>query len=79
MSRFEMTISDGEKIIVDHPAPDVPGFLSELASNDFLVLMEIRGGSSGMSQEVIVATRQITLVRSIDADSRQSTTFRPKR
>jgi hypothetical protein len=79
MARFEMTISDGEKILVDHPADSMQEFLSELMANDFLLLQELRGVSSGAAQEVIVASRRITLVRAIEGDSRQSTTFRPKR
>jgi hypothetical protein len=79
MARFEMTISGGERIIVDDPDDGISEFLSKLQSSDFLLLNEIRGSSSGGTQEVIVASRQIMLVRVIDSDSRQSTTFRPKR
>jgi hypothetical protein len=79
MSRFEMTISDGEKILVDHPAEGMSELLSELQSSDFLLFKEIRGSTSNVAKDVIVASAQITIIRAIDGDSRQSTTFRPKR
>lgn len=72
-------MTGGEKIVVDHPSAEMGGFLADLSAGEFVLLKEIRGSSSGMAQEVIVATRQIALVRAMDADSRQSTTFRPKR
>ncbi len=79
MARFEMTISDGEKIIIDHPTDEMQDLLLQLQSSEFLLLNEIRGTSVGGGQEVIIASRQVTLVRTISSDSRQSTTFRPKR
>ncbi len=79
MSRFEMTISDGEKILVDHPAEGMSELLSELQSSDFLLFKEIRGSTANVAKDVIVASAQITIIRAIDGDSRQSTTFRPKR
>jgi hypothetical protein len=79
MSRFEMTISGGERIIVDHPAQGMQELLSEMMANDFLLLTEIRGSATVAPQGVIVASGQVTLVRAIDGDSRQGSTFRPKR
>lgn len=80
MPRYEMTISGGERIIVDHPGEGMQAFMSDLQTSDFLLLKEIRGVSAtGAQHELIVASRQVTLVRSVDSDSRQSTTFRPKR
>jgi len=79
MSRFELTIAGGEKVLVDRSASGMQELLSDLTSNDFLLLEEIRGAASGTPHEVIIASRQIILVRAIDGDSRQSTTFRPKR
>jgi hypothetical protein len=79
MARFELTISNGETILIDHPADDIQGLLSELIANPFLVGNEIKVGSTSTAREVILATGQITLARPADADSRQSSTFRPKR
>jgi hypothetical protein len=79
MARFEMTLSSGEKILVDHAATGMGEILSELSSNAFLVYTEVKSGSSGPAQEVIVASSQITLVRPLDELTTQSTTFRPKR
>jgi hypothetical protein len=79
MARFEITISNGETVLVDHQAADVRALLADLASNDFVVASEIRVGSTTVARELIVASRQVTLVRSADSDSRQSSTFRPKR
>ena len=79
MARFEMTLSNGEKILVDHTAKDVVAFLSELNCNTFLLLNEVKGGSSTPAREVIVASTQVTLVRPLGAQSLQGSTFRPKR
>jgi hypothetical protein len=74
-----MTLSSGEKILVDHAATGMEEILSELSSNAFLVYTEVKAGSSGTAQKVIVASSQITLVRPLDELTTQSTTFRPKR
>ncbi len=79
MARFELTISNGEKILIDHPADDIKALLAELSASAFLVAVEIKVGATSVPHEVILATRQITLARPADADSRQSSTFRPKR
>lgn len=79
MARFELTISNGETILIDHPAGDMQALLSELTANAFLVGNEIRVGSTTGAREVILATRQVTLARPADSESRQSSTFRPKR
>jgi hypothetical protein len=79
MARFELTISNGEKILIDHPADDIQALLAELSASAFLVAVEIKVGATSAPHDVILATRQITLARPADADSRQSSTFRPKR
>jgi hypothetical protein len=79
MARFEMTISNGEKILVDHEGGGMQDFLDALDENDFLLLSEVKGGSSTPAREVIVASGQITLIRPLGEHSTQSTTFRSKR
>jgi hypothetical protein len=79
MARFEMTISNGETILVDHAAADMQALLAELMGNAFLLGAEVKVGTAAAPREVIVASRQVTLVRAADSDSRQSSTFRPKR
>lgn len=79
MARFEMTLSDGEKILVDHPAVGMQEMLSELDAHGFLLFSEIKGGSSTPAREVIVASSQITLVRPLGDQSFQGSNFRPKR
>jgi hypothetical protein len=79
MARFEMTISNGETILIDFPANDMPELLAELTGNAFLIGTEVKVGVTSAAREVIVASRQVTLARPADADSRQSSTFRPKR
>jgi hypothetical protein len=78
MARFELTTSNGDKILVDHAAVGMQEFLSELNSSPFVLYTEVKGGTPGAAQ-VIVASGQITLVRPLSDLSTQSTTFRPKR
>ncbi len=79
MSRFEITMTDGEKILVDHTAGNMEALLSQLNDNAFVMFNEIRVGATTQPREVILASRQVTLIRPADSDSRQSSTFRPKR
>ena len=79
MARFEMTISNGETILIDFPASDLPELLAALVGNPFLIGTEVKPGATSVVREVIVASGQVTLARPADADSRQSSTFRPKR
>jgi hypothetical protein len=79
MARFEFTISNGETVLVDHPAAGMAELVSALDTHPFLLATEIRVGSTAPPREVIIASTQVTLVRAADSDSRQSSTFRPKR
>jgi hypothetical protein len=79
VARFEITLSGGDRILVDHPATGMEEILSELSSNAFLVYTEVKAGSSSPARQVIVASNQIVLVRPLDELTTQSTTFRPKR
>jgi len=79
MARFEMTLSNGEKILVDHAANDMGEILSAVGGSGFLLFSEVKGGSSSPAREVIVASSQITLIRLLGASSTQGSTFRPKR
>lgn len=79
MARFELTLSTGEKILVDHAATGMTEILSEVENKAFLVLSEVMGGSSTPAREVIVASRQIALIRPLGDRSMQGSDFRPKR
>ena len=78
MARFEMTTSNGEKILVDHASASMQDIVTELGDHDFVLFNEIKGGSSTPARELIVATSQITLIRSV-GDRAQSSDFRSKR
>ena len=77
MARFELTISGGEKFLVEHPAASMNELLLDLADRQFVLLDEVRSGSA--AREVIVSTRQITLVRPLAEGSMQGSGFRAKR
>jgi hypothetical protein len=79
MARFEMTLVDGEKILVDHGSSDVEAMARALADQRFLVFSEIRGGGTAAVQKLIVATEQVTVMRPMDAAGTQGSGFRPKR
>jgi hypothetical protein len=79
MARFELTLSGGEKLLVDHPAGGAAELLAAIAGKEFVLFTEIRDATSAPSYEVIVANHQIVVVRSVESASRQNTTFRAKR
>ena len=80
MARFELTISHGEKILVDHAADGMLAILAELEGNRFVLFNEVKGGSAASGREVIVASQQITLVRLLeDQRSTQGSGFKSKR
>jgi hypothetical protein len=78
MARFELSLANGEKILVDHTAGSMAEILTEVDGNGFLLLSEVSGGSS-TAREVIVASGQITLIRLLGDRSMQGSDFRPKR
>lgn len=79
MARFEMTLSGGETILVDHAALAMQEMMGDLAANDFVLFTEVKGGSATPAKEIIVATRQITLIRPLEQHSMQGSNFKPKR
>jgi hypothetical protein len=79
MARFQVTMSTGEKLLVDHPATSMTDILAEVGSKAFLLLSEVMGGSSTPARDVIVASRQIALIRPLGDRTMQGTDFRPKR
>jgi hypothetical protein len=79
MARFEVTMSNGEKILVDHGATSMQDILTELGARGFLLFNEVKGGSSAPAREVIVAAAQVALVRPLGDRSMQGSDFRPKR
>jgi hypothetical protein len=79
MARFEVTLSDGEKILVDHPAQSMSEILAAVEGKAFLLFSEVKGGSSTPARHVIISSSQVTLIRPLDERSTQGTQFVPKR
>jgi hypothetical protein len=79
MARFEVTLVTGEKIVVEHPTPSMGDFLAEVDGKALLLFKEITGAAAGASREVILASRQITMIRPLSELSTQGSNFRPKR
>jgi hypothetical protein len=79
MARFEVTLVTGEKIVVEHPTPSMSDFLAEVDGKALLLFKEITGAATGASREVILASRQITMIRPLSELSTQGSNFRPKR
>ena len=80
MARFEMTMATGETILVDHAAADLRELMSEVAGNPLVLFTEIKGTSAlAAPREVIVASAQIAMVRAVDSQTRQGSSFVPKR
>ncbi|MYZ46542.1 hypothetical protein [Propylenella binzhouense] len=79
MARFELTMASGEKLVVDHPASDMAAMRTHLTAGPFVVFSEIRSGTEGPMKDVIVATGQISILRSLAEGATQGSGFRPKR
>lgn len=78
MARFEMTITNGEKILVEHPAATVQDLAVEISSTALLIVREIKSGASAPPREIILASSQIALVRPI-GEGMMGSEFRGKR
>ena len=79
MARFEMTLSSGEKLVIDHPASGMAELAADIGGKDLLMLTEITGASAGAAREIVVASGQITVIRPLSDQSTQGSNFRPKR
>ena len=79
MARYEVTITTSEKIVVDHPAPNMTEFLAEVDGKALLLFTEITGAAAGATREVILSSTQITMIRPLGELSTQGSNFRPKR
>jgi hypothetical protein len=79
LSRFEVTMSDGEKLIVEHAAETPEALVEELARHSFLTCGEIKPSGSAAHRDVILAASQISLIRPLLEGSSQGSNFRPKR
>jgi hypothetical protein len=79
MARYEVTLATGEKIVVDHGAAGIGDFLAEADGKAFLMLKEITGAAAGAARDIVIASRQITMIRPLGDMSSQGSNFRPKR
>lgn len=77
MARYELTLSSGEKILVDHPAESTDEILAAFDGKAFVPFSEVKVGTSSV-RDVLVASVQVALVRPLGGDS-QGSQFRPKR
>jgi hypothetical protein len=77
LARYELTMSNGEKILVDHSADGMDALLSIFESKDFVPFGEVKVGSAG-ARDIIVASEHVALIRSL-GDESQGSLFRPKR
>ena len=79
MARFEVTISSGEKIVIDHNVTGMAELAAEIEGKQLLLSTEITGASSGAARDILIAGRQITMIRPLSDQSTQGSNFRPKR
>ncbi len=79
MSRYEVTMSDGEKLIVEHGAETLDALVDELSRRNFLPCGEIRSSGSAAHRDIILAASQISLIRPLLEGTSQGSNFRPKR
>jgi hypothetical protein len=79
MARYELIVSTGDKVLVDHSAAGMAEFAADLAGKPFLVLTEITGATAGAARDVIIASSQITMIRMLGDQTTQGSNFRPKR
>ena len=77
MARYELTLTGGEKILVDHPATAMAELLAAFEGKDFVQFNEVKAGTATV-HEVIVSSEHVALVRPLDSES-QGSQFRPKR
>lgn len=71
-------MAGGHTLIVEHDAAGTAELLSEIDGREFALLSEVAIGSA-TRREVLVSTRQISLVRPLTEGSTQGSGFRPKR
>lgn len=79
MARFEVTLSNGEKLVAEHGCEAIADLMAEVETKAYLLMVEIKPGVQTPPKEIMVATRQLTLIRSLDAGSMQGSNFRAKR
>lgn len=78
MTRFEITLSNGEKILAEHAAETTQELTAALDGKAFVSFSEVKVGTAGI-REILVATAQIGLIRPLGDDRMQGSAFRPKR
>jgi len=77
LARYELTLTNGEKVLVDHPAETTDEILSALQGKDFVSFSEVRPGSAAV-RDVLVSPQHLALIRPLSVES-QGSQFRPKR
>ena len=77
MARYELTLTGGEKILVDHPAESMDEIISALEGKAFVAFGEVKVGSAA-GRDVLISTEHVALIRPLGVES-QGSQFRPKR
>jgi hypothetical protein len=79
LSRYEVTMSDGEKLVVEHGAETLDALVQDLSRGPFVACGEIRSSGSAAQRDIVLAASQISLIRPLLEGSSQGSNFRPKR
>ncbi|MBK1623057.1 MULTISPECIES: hypothetical protein [Afifella] len=79
MARFEVTMSSGDKLLIEHDIASVEEMRLVLEKTDFLATKEVRLGAPGTLPDVVLSTRHMMLLRPLAEGATQGSSFRPKR
>jgi hypothetical protein len=77
LARYELTLTNGEKVLVDHPAESTDEILAAFEGKAFVPFVEVKVGSATI-RDFLVASAHVTLVRPL-SDYSQGSQFRSKR
>jgi hypothetical protein len=77
LARYEVTLTNGEKVLVDHPAESMDDIIAALDGKAFVPFGEVKVGTSAI-RDILVASEHVALIRPLGDDS-QGSQFRPKR
>ena len=77
MARYELTLSNGEKVLVEHPADSIEKIMSAIEGKAFVQFAEVVVGTPA-GRDALIATEHLALIRLLGFES-QGSQFRPKR